>query len=65
MLPSAWDDLEEATSLHPHFLLGGVYSVVYGKQRAENGTRYQQQSQAHQPAPENFLLVQTVQAAGS
>jgi hypothetical protein len=59
---SAWDALEEATSLHTHFSLGGVYSVVYGKQRAENGTRYQQQSQTHQSAPENFLLVQ---AAGS
>jgi hypothetical protein len=59
---SAWDALEEATSLHPQFSLGGVYSVVYGKQRAENGTRYQQQPQTHQPAPGNFLLVK---AAGS
>jgi hypothetical protein len=39
---NAWDALEEATLLHPHFSLGGVSSVVYGKQRAENGARYQQ-----------------------
>jgi hypothetical protein len=52
---SAWDALEEATSLHPHphFSLGGVSSVVYGKQRAENGARYQQQSQTQQSAPGN------------
>jgi hypothetical protein len=50
---SAWDALEEATSLHPHFSLGGVSSVVYGKQRAEDGAKYQQQSQTHQAAPGN------------
>jgi hypothetical protein len=48
---SAWGALEEATSLHPHFSLGGVSSVVYGKQRAEDGAKYQQQPQTHQAAP--------------